>query len=337
MTRTATAQEWHLVARPVGRPTAHDFRLVERALPLPGADEVLVRHTYLSMDPYMRALMGAGDPDIPSYPLNEPMTGGAVGQVVESRAAGLAPGDLVLSNLGWRTAAVAHAGLFTRIQRVEGVPDSAFLGVLGMPGLSAYVGLTEIAELREGDTVFVSGAAGAVGSLAGQIARLRGAKVVIGSAGSDKKVQYLTGELGFTTAFNYKDGSVREQLMKAAPNGVDVYFDNVGGDHLEAAIDALNPHGRAALCGAISGYNATEPTPGPGNLIEVVKKRLTLRGFEVGDHAALRPRFAREMSGWLTGGGITFRETVEDGIDNAVNAFLGLMSGRNTGKMLVRI
>ncbi|MFG2888371.1 NADP-dependent oxidoreductase [Streptomyces sp. NPDC048248] len=334
---TSTAQEWHLVARPVGRPVTDDFRLVERTLPLPGADEVLVRNTFLSMDPYMRALMGAGDPDIPSYALGEPMTGGAVGQVVESRAAGLAPGDLVLGNLGWRTAAVAHAKLLTRLQRVDGVPESAFLGVLGMPGLSAYVGLTEITELREGDTVFVSGAAGAVGSLAGQIARLRGAKAVIGSAGSDEKVQYLIGELGFTAAFNYKDGSVREQLMKAAPSGVDVYFDNVGGDHLEAAIDALNPHGRAALCGAISGYNATGRTPGPSNLVEVVKKRLTLRGFEVGDHTALQPRFAHEMSNWLADGSITFRETVVDGIGNAVDAFLGLMGGWNTGKMLVRI
>ncbi|MFH8569299.1 NADP-dependent oxidoreductase [Streptomyces sp. NPDC017993] len=334
---TRTAQEWHLVARPVGEPVAGDFRLMERALPLPGADEVLVRNTYLSVDPYMRALMGAPETDVPSYLLDRPMTGGAVGQVVESRAAELAPGDLVLSNLGWRTAAVAHAGLFTRLQRVEGVSDSAFLGVLGMPGLSAYVGLTEIADLREGDTVFVSGAAGAVGGLAGQIARLRGAEAVIGSAGSDEKVKYLIGELGFTTAFNYKDGSVREQLMQAAPTGIEVYFDNVGGDHLEAAIDALNPHGRAALCGAISGYNATERPPGPRNLIEVVKKRLTLRGFEVGDHSALQPYFAREMSNWLVGGNITFRETIEDGIGNAVNAFLGLMDGRHTGKMLVRI
>ncbi|MEU9118921.1 NADP-dependent oxidoreductase [Streptomyces sp. NPDC048506] len=333
----SASQEWHLVKRPVGRPAAGDFRLVERALPLPGDNEVLVRNTYLSMDPYMRALMGAAEADIPSYQLDRPMTGGAVGEVVESRAAGLAPGDLVLSDLGWRTAAVADAGRFIRLRRVEGVPDSAFLGVLGMPGLSAYVGLIEIAGLREGETVFVSGAAGAVGSLAGQIARLRGAKAVIGSAGSDEKVKYLTGELGFTAAFNYKDGSVHEQLRRAAPTGVDVYFDNVGGDHLEAAIDALKPHGRVALCGAISGYNATEPPPGPRNMVDLVKKRLTLRGFEVGDHAALQPQFVRETSNWLVDNRITFRETVEDGIGNAVNAFLGLMYGRNTGKMLVRI
>ncbi|MFF0629373.1 NADP-dependent oxidoreductase [Streptomyces sp. NPDC004296] len=333
---TGTAQEWHLVARPVGRPAEQDFRLVERALPSPGDNQALVRNTFLSMDPYMRALMGAGS-GIPSYQLGRPMTGGAVGEVVESRVPGLAPGDLVLSDLGWRTAAVADARCFTRLQRVEGVPDSAFLGVLGMPGLSAYVGLVEIAGLREGETVFVSGAAGAVGSLAGQIARLRGAKAVIGSAGSEAKVKYLTGELGFTTAFNYKNGRLHEQLAQAAPAGIEVYFDNVGGDHLEAAIDALNPHGRAALCGAISGYNLTDPPSGPRNLIELVKKRLTLRGFEVGDHAALQSQFAHEMSNWLVDGRIIFRETIEDGIGSAVNAFLGLMDGRNTGKMVVRI
>ncbi|MGP8296634.1 NADP-dependent oxidoreductase [Streptomyces inhibens] len=334
---TGTVQEWQLFARPVGRPVPGDFRLVERELPPPAEGEVSVRNTYLSVDPYMRALMGTTEAGDLAYGLGRPMTGGAVGEVVESRAAGLSPGDLVLSDLGWRTGAVAPAAHFTALRRVEGVPDSAFLGVLGMPGLSAYVGLTVIAKLREGETVFVSGAAGAVGSLAGQIARLRGAKTVIGSAGSEEKVAYLTGELGFTAAFNYKTGEVRKLLAEAAPAGIDVYFDNVGGDHLEAAIDALTVDGRAALCGAISGYQATEPPPGPRNMIELVKKRLTLRGFEVGDHAGLQSRFADEMGAWLAEGKITFRETVEDGIGSAVTAFLGLMDGRNTGKMVVRI
>ncbi|UKY47679.1 NADP-dependent oxidoreductase [Streptomyces inhibens] len=334
---TGTVQEWQLFARPVGRPVPGDFRLVERELPPPAEGEVSVRNTHLSVDPYMRALMGTAESGDLAYGLGRPMTGGAVGEVVESRAAGLSPGDLVLSDLGWRTGAVAPAAHFTALRRVEGVPDSAFLGVLGMPGLSAYVGLTEIAKLREGETVFVSGAAGAVGSLAGQIARLRGAKTVIGSAGSEEKVAYLIGELGFTAAFNYKTGEVRKLLAEAAPAGIDVYFDNVGGDHLEAAIDALTVDGRAALCGAISGYHATEPPPGPRNMIELVKKRLTLRGFEVGDYAGLQSPFADEMGGWLAEGKITFRETVEDGIGSAVTAFLGLMDGRNTGKMVVRI
>ncbi|MFG2095658.1 NADP-dependent oxidoreductase [Streptomyces sp. NPDC048612] len=332
-----TAQEWQLTARPVGRPVPGDFRLVERELLAPAQGEVSVRNTFLSVDPYMRALMSTEATGSSAYALDRPMAGGAVGEVVASRAAGLAPGDLVLSDLGWRTAAVAPAGRFTRLRRVEGIPDSAFLGVLGMPGLSAYVGLTEIAGLRAGETVFVSGAAGAVGSLAGQIARLRGAKAVIGSAGSAAKVAYLTGELGFTTAFDYKSGAVRELLAEAAPDGIDVYFDNVGGDHLEAAIDALNLNGRAALCGAISGYHDTESAAGPRNMVELVKKRITLRGFEVGDHAHLQPRFAEEMGGWLAEGEITFRETVEDGITHAVAAFLGLMDGRNTGKMVVRL
>ncbi|MFC5249209.1 NADP-dependent oxidoreductase [Streptomyces nigrescens] len=334
---TDTVQEWQLSARPVGRPVPGDFRLVERELPAPAEGEVQVRNTFLSVDPYMRALMSATAAGSLAYGLDRPMTGGAVGEVVTSRAAGLSPGDLVLSDLGWRTGAVAPAGRFTRLQRIEGVPDSAFLGVLGMPGLSAYVGLTEIAGMRAGDTVFVSGAAGAVGSLAGQIARLRGAKAVIGSAGSAAKVDYLTGGLGFTTAFNYKSGTVRELLAEAAPDGIDVYFDNVGGDHLEAAIDALNLNGRAALCGAISGYHDTEPAAGPRNMVELVKKRITLRGFEVGDHAGLQPRFAEEMGGWLAARKISFRETFEDGIAHTVEAFLGLMDGRNTGKMVVRL
>ncbi|MEU5541366.1 NADP-dependent oxidoreductase [Streptomyces sioyaensis] len=334
---TSTVQEWHLTARPVGRPTPEDFRLVARELPAPAGGEVRVRNTFLSVDPYMRALMSTEQTGDLAYRLDRPMTGGAVGEVVESRAAGLSPGDLVLSALGWRTGAVAPAERFTLLRRVNGVADSAFLGVLGMPGLSAYVGLTEIAGLRAGETVFVSGAAGAVGSLAGQIARLRGAKAVIGSAGSDAKVAYLTGALGFTAAFNYKAGPVRTQLAKAAPDGIDVYFDNVGGDHLEAAIDALNRNGRAALCGAISGYHGTEPTSGPRNMVELVKKRLTLRGFEVIDHADLQPRFADEMGGWLAEGKISFRETVENGIGSTVEAFLGLMDGRNTGKMVVRL
>ncbi|MFI1741350.1 NADP-dependent oxidoreductase [Streptomyces sioyaensis] len=334
---TGTVQEWHLTARPVGRPTPEDFRLVARELPAPAEGEVRVRNTFLSVDPYMRALMSTEQTGDLAYRLDRPMTGGAVGEVVESRAAGLSPGDLVLSSLGWRTGTVAPAERFTLLLRVDGVADSAFLGVLGMPGLSAYVGLTEIAGLRAGETVFVSGAAGAVGSLAGQIARLRGAKAVIGSAGSDAKVAYLTGALGFTTAFNYKAGPVRTQLAKAAPDGIDVYFDNVGGEHLEAAIDALNRNGRAALCGAISGYHGTEPPSGPRNMVELVKKRITLRGFEVIDHADLQPRFAEEMGGWLTDGKISFRETVEDGIGSAVEAFLGLMDGRNTGKMVVRL
>jgi NADPH-dependent curcumin reductase CurA len=203
--------------------------------------------------------------------------------------------------------------------------------------MTAYVGLLDIAGLQEGDTVFVSGAAGAVGSLVGQIAKLRGASRVIGSAGSEEKVAYLTDRLDFDAAFNYKSGPVRELLAQAAPDGIQVYFDNVGGDHLEAAIDTFKTFGRAALCGAISTYNATEPPPGPRNMMSIVGKRLTLRGFIVGDHADRYDDFVREVGGWIHDGKITFEETFYDGIDNAVDAFLAMLRGGNIGKMIVRL
>jgi NADPH-dependent curcumin reductase CurA len=208
--------------------------------------------------------------------------------------------------------------------------------MLGMTGLTAYAGLIEVAGLREDDVVFVSGAAGAVGSIAGQVAKLRG-HTVIGSAGSPEKVRYVTEELGFDAAFDYHDGKVADLLAQAAPDGIDVYFDNVGGEHLEAAIGALNQHGRVALCGAISNYNATEPQPGPHNMHLVIGKRVTLRGFIVGDHVHLLPDFTREVGTWLSEGRIRYRETVVDGLENAPQAFIGLLRGENTGKMLVKL
>src|SRR5439155_1045431 len=215
-------------------------------------------------------------------------------------------------------------------------PAQAYLGVLGMPGLTAYVGLLDIAGLREGDVVFVSGAAGAVGSLAGQIAKLRGHRV-IGSAGSPEKVEYVTGELGFDAAFDYHAGAVADLLHEAAPDGIDVYFDNVGGDHLEAAIGALNRHGRVAMCGAISQYNAPGARTGPRNLGLAIGKRLTLRGFIVGDHRHLMGDFVREVGTWLSEGRIRHRDTVVEGLENAPAAFIGLLRGDNVGKMLVRV
>jgi NADPH-dependent curcumin reductase CurA len=330
-------REVHLAVRPKGWPDPADFALVETELPPPGEGEVLVRNLFLSVDPYMRGRMNDAKSYVPPYRLNEAMTGGAVGEVLESEAEGLAPGDLVLHDLGWREHAVGPAPRFRRIEPIEGVPPSAYLGVLGMPSLTAYVGLLDIAGMREGDVVFVSGAAGAVGSTAGQIARLKGASRVIGSAGSADKVAYLTERLGFDAAFDYKSGPVRELLAEAAPDGIDVYFDNVGGDHLEAAIDSFNQGGRAALCGAISAYNATEPPPGPRNLGFIVGKRLTLKGFIVSDHGDRYPDFATEMGGWIRDGKITFEETVFEGVDNAVAAFLAMLRGANLGKMIVRL
>jgi NADPH-dependent curcumin reductase CurA len=330
-------REVHLKARPQGWPTTDDFALVETELAPPGEGEVLVRNLFLSVDPYMRGRMNDTKSYVPPFGLDEAMTGAAIGEIVESRDPGLKEGDVVLHDLGWREHATGPATRFRKLDPVEGVPLSAFLGALGGIGMSAYVGLLDVAAMREGDTVFVSGAAGAVGSMAGQIARLRGAARVIGSAGSDEKVAYLTDRLGFDAAFNYKSGPVHELLAHAAPDGIDVYFDNVGGDHLEAAIDAFNRGGRAALCGAISGYNATEPPPGPRNLVNVIVKRLTLKGFLVGDHMDRYPDFVNDVHGWIREEKITFEETVFDGLDNAVDAFIAMLRGENLGKMIVRL
>ncbi|WP_329131725.1 NADP-dependent oxidoreductase [Streptomyces sp. NBC_01476] len=330
------SRAWHLVARPKGWPLPGDFALVESEVPEPGPGQILVRNLYLSVDPYMRGRMKDAKSYAPPYELDQPMTGGALGRVVASAADGFAVGDHVLHSLGWREYALVDAAHATTVDPAAG-PLTAHLGVLGMTGLTAYVGLLRIAAMAPGDTVFVSGAAGAVGSQAGQLARLKGAARVIGSAGSDEKVELLTGEYGFDAAFNYKKAPVAEQLRAAAPDGIDVYFDNVGGDHLEAAISALRVHGRAALCGAIAGYNATEPQPGPRNLGLLVGRRLTLRGFLVSDHLDLRPEFLRAAGGWLRDGELHHHETVVTGIGKTVEAFLGLLRGENTGKMIVAL
>jgi NADPH-dependent curcumin reductase CurA len=333
---TRTGREIHLASRPEGWPTPENFRLVEADVPAPADGEALVRNLVMSVDPYMRGRMNDAKSYVPPFALDAPLDGGAVGEVVESRSPDLAPGDLVLHSRGWRDYAVGPATSFRRLDSA-GVQPSAYLGILGMPGLTAYVGLLEIAGMKEGDVVFVSGAAGAVGSIAGQIAKLKGASRVVGSAGSPEKVTYLVDELGFDAAFDYHAGPVAEQLAVAAPDGIDVYFDNVGGDHLEAAIGAFHVFGRAALCGAISAYNATEPPPGPRNMWYLISKRLTLRGFIVSDHSHLAPQFTAEMGQWLAEGKIEFAETVVEGLENAPDAFIGLLRGQNTGKMVVKV
>jgi NADPH-dependent curcumin reductase CurA len=330
-----TAQEFRLKSRPTGWPTDETFEFATVELPSPGPGEVLVRNTFLSVDPYMRGRMNDAKSYTPPYELGKALEGGAVGEVVESTVDGTAPGDLVLHNKGWRSHALLSQ--FTKLTPIEGVSPSHFLGALGMPALTAYVGLLDIASLREGETVFVSGAAGAVGSLAGQIARLKGAKRVIGSAGSAEKVKHLTEKLGFDTAFNYRDGKVWKLLADAAPEGIDVFFDNVGGDHLEAAISSFNDHGRAALCGSISGYNEEKPPPGPRNLSMAVSKRLTLRGYIILDHGDRFRPMIEEVGAWLASGKLVAEETVVDGLENTPAAFLGMLRGENTGKMVVRL
>ena len=330
-------REWHLVRRPVGVPTVEDFALVEATVPEPGEGQLLVRNRYLSVDPYMRGRMSEAKSYAPPYELGRTMHGGALGEVIEARADGHRLGEWVLHDRGWREYAVVDAA---RAQVVDPEPvptPSLYLGALGMPGVTAYVGLLDVAQFRPGDSVFVSAAAGAVGSMVGQIARIKGASRVIGSAGSAVKVAYLTDELGFDAAFDYHAGPVGELLREAAPDGIDVYFDNVGGDHLEAAISRLTVHGRIAVCGMISQYSATEPACAPRNLSQLVGKRLAMRGFLVTDHAARNVDFLADATAWLRDGRLQVRETTVDGFENAVEAFLGMLAGTNTGKMVVRL
>jgi hypothetical protein len=330
------AREVQLAARPRGAPTLDDFAVVEADVRDPAEGEVLIRNSWMSVDPYMRGRMSDRPSYVPPFALGEALQGGAVGEVVASADPGFDAGDAVRHDRGWREYATVKARFVRKVD--PGLaPPQAYLGVLGMPGLTAYAGLLDVAGLREGDVVFVSGAAGAVGSLAGQIAKLRG-HTVVGSAGSPEKVAHVRDDLGFDAAFDYHDGPVADLLAAAAPDGIDVYFDNVGGEHLEAAIGALRRHGRVALCGAISGHNATEPAPGPRNLFRLIGERLTLRGFIVGDHEDRRPDFEREVGGWLREGRVVARETVvEGGIGAAPQAFIDLLAGANTGKMLVRL
>ena len=325
-----------LVARPHGWPTPDDFRLEREMLDELAPGQVRVVNEFISVDPYMRGRMNDAKSYVPPFQLERAMTGGAVGRVVASRSE-IPVDSLVLHQQGWRDVAQGDAGGFQVVPRLPGAPSSVHLGILGMTGLTAYVGLTTIARMAPGDTVFVSGAAGAVGSAVGQFARLLGASRVVGSAGSAQKVAALTSRYGFDAALNYKDAPVREQLPQLVPDGIDVYFDNVGGDHLQAALDSMNRHGRVALCGAISGYNATDRAPGPDNLTNLITRSLTLEGFTLGDHFDKAPAFADVVTPWFREGKLAYDETVVDGIENAVQAFLDMMRGANTGKMVVRV
>ena len=330
-----TSTQIQLVRRPQGWPVHEDFRTVTVELPELGPDQVRVVNEFLSVDPYMRGRMNDVESYVEPFALDATMTGGAIGRVVASTSAEVPVGAVVTHNFGWRDVAQEDAALFHVVD--DDVPHSAYLGVLGMTAFTAYLGLLHIARMQPGEVVFVSGAAGAVGSMVGQIARLKGASRVIGSAGSPEKVALVQEKYGFDAAFNYKDGHVAEQLRAAAPDGIDVYFDNVGGVHLEAAIGTLNRDGRAALCGSISGYNDQEAQPGPRNMSRIVQQGLTLRGFTVGFHTEHYPAFLTEMREWFTTGQIAYDETVIDGLDHAVDAFLAMMRGETTGKALVRI
>ncbi|HVA56649.1 MAG: NADP-dependent oxidoreductase [Gemmatimonadaceae bacterium] len=328
------SRQIRLASRPRGTPTAENFAVATVEVGEPAEGQVLVRNQFMSVDPYMRGRMNDVRSYVPPFALGQPLEGSAVGEVIASRAKGFAAGDVVTSMLGWREAFVADA---TALRKVDAAvqPRSAWLGVLGITGFTAWVGLN-LAGVKAGDRVFVSAAAGAVGSVAGQLARHRGC-FVVGSAGSGDKVALLTGTLGFDAAFNYRDGDLAGQLAAAAPQGIDVYFDNVGGDHLEAALSAMRPFGRIIACGAISVYNEAVPPPGPRNLALVIGKRLTVKGFIVGDHLAQMPAFADEARGALAAGRLRALETIVAGLERAPEAFLQLFRGGNTGKMVVSL
>jgi NADPH-dependent curcumin reductase CurA len=332
-------REVRLKARPQGAPTLDLFDVVESPMPELGDGDVLVRNIFMSVDPYMRGRMNDVKSYVPPFQIGEALDGRAVGEVVESRQAELRVGDYVSSGLGWREYFTSD-GSADRGELVKLDPSvdplSLYLGVLGMPGMTAWLGMGQIGKPQRGETVFVSGAAGAVGSVAGQLASLEGCRVV-GSAGSDAKVAFVTDELGFDAAFNYKSVDLEQAVAAACPNGIDVYFDNVGGAHLQAALEQMNDFGRIVSCGMISQYNEASPTPGPNNLAHIVRKRLRVQGFIVSDSADQVGEFRAEMTRRVAAGEIHYRETVVEGLENAPQAFIGLFQGDNIGKMVVQI
>jgi len=333
---TVAAREIHLKSRPSGTPGPDNFALVERTLPDLADGQLLAKALWMSVDPYMRGRMSDRPSYIAPFQLGQPLEGDTIGVVEESRDDRFKPGDVVKHFFGWRDRAIVDATAATRIDPAA-LPLPAWLGPLGIPGLTARAGLTHIAKLKEGETVFVSGAAGAVGSMAVQIAKIKGARVVA-SVGTDEKARWVKDELGADAVINYKTaGNLTKALTEAAPKGIDVYFDNVGGDHLDAALAVANDFARFAICGMIAQYNDATPPPGPRNIAAVLVKRITMRGYIILDHLDLVPLFNAEMIGWLKSGKVKSRDTIVEGLENAPKAFLGLFSGDNTGKMLVRI
>ena len=328
------SREIRLASRPTGVPTASNFTLAETTLEPLQDGHVLVRNMFMSVDPYMRGRMNDRKSYVPPFEIGKVLEGGAVGEVIESRSSNFKVGDAVTSRYGWREVFMTEPKELNRVDS-SAQPLSVYLGTLGMTGMTAWAGLS-MAAVKAGDVIYISGAAGAVGNVAGQLAKLRGCRV-IGSAGSDEKVKRLLEECGFDAAFNYKSGPVLDQLNQAAPEGIDVYFDNVGGDSLEAALSALRLRGRIIACGGIAGYNEEKPKPGPSNLFNMTTKRLTMKGLIVGDWLERRCEFEKEVGTLYQSGKIKSMETVVEGIDQAAEAFIGLFDGKNVGKMVVKL
>jgi NADPH-dependent curcumin reductase CurA len=330
------SREIHLKAYPVGRAKERDFELVEVPVPQPAEGQYLVRNIYMTVDPYMRGRMTRRKGYSPGFELGQPMGGGCVGQVLESKGGSFKAGDYVVGFHGWREYFVSDGSDLEKIDPAV-VPIQSYLGAMGMPGRTAYVGLFDIGKPKKGETVFVSAASGAVGSVACQIAKILGCRVV-GSAGSAAKVEWLLKEAGVDAAFNYKEvDDLASELDKHCPNGIDVYYDNVGGPTLEAALSKMNMHGRIVMCGMISEYSLSEPQPGPRNLSLAVGRRLTLRGFIQSDHADRFGQFHSDMVRWIAEGRMKWKETIWEGIEKAPGAFIALFTGENFGKMLVKI
>ena len=328
------SREIRLASRPQGIPTAANFTHTQIELKSLADQQVLVRNLFMSVDPYMRGRRNERMSYVPAFEIGKVREGGAVGEVIESRANEFKVGDAVVSNFGWREYFIASPKDLHPVSRAI-QPLSVYLGALGMTGMTAWAGL-HLVKVEAGDVIYISGAAGAVGNVAGQLAKIRGCKV-IGSAGSMEKVKFLREECGFDIAFDYKTGPVVEQLKVEAPDGIDVYFDNVGGEALEAALSMLRVHGRIIACGGISGYNEEKPRPGPSNLFNITTKRLTMRGMIVSDSLDRRGEFEKEVGGYLQSEKLKSKETVVEGLDQAEGAFIGLFAGNNIGKMVVKL
>lgn len=333
---TIRSKQIELASRPKGKPSEDNFKQTTVEISPIGDGEFLVKNEWMSVDPYMRGRMKEGDSYVPPFKIGSPLEGGCVGKIVASKNEKYKEGTYVLGNDGWREYWKSKGNGVANID-AELAPVQAFLSVLGMTGMTAWVGLTKIAKLKPGSTVFVSAASGAVGSIVCQLAKAKGCRVV-GSAGKAKKIEWLKKNTGIDAVINYKESSdLTDELRRPAPDGIDIYFDNVGGDHLEAAIEVMNDFGVCVECGMISTYNATEPPAAPRNLFKVVSKRIRMQGFIVRDHMAEQDEFIREMAPLVQANKIVWEESISDGLASAPSAFIGLFSGDNLGKSLVRI
>lgn len=331
------SREIRLKAYPDGLPTAENFDFCEVDVPEPKDGEFRVRNIYMSVDPYMRGRMRQAKSYVAAFQVGKTLDGGAIGVVEHSNNKDFPEGTLVQTGMGWREYFISNGEGVNKTRPIEGASLTSLMGAAGGTGLTAYVGLYRIAALQDGESVFVSAAAGAVGQIACQIAKLRGCYVV-GSAGSDEKCKWLEEECGVDATINYKTTSnLRAELAEKFPKGIDVYFENVGGEHLQAVLDVMNVKGRIAVCGMISQYNASEPVPGPTNLTQIIGKDITMRGYVLGNHYDMAPEFYKAITKWIADGKIKWTETIYEGIEKAPEAFLGLFEGKNNGKMLVKL